>query len=105
MPVNLLSKLQQRYASNADRGRWFRFDVCGMERRMFRHGNLLGDHEFGEGGNRDIQYHSGPICSDRYRSGHRKRNGNQQSVGNQLPDDLFGKLQQRNSSDSDGGGG
>jgi len=78
----VFGELQQRHSGDADGLGRNGINVCGMERRLLRHGNLLGDDEFSEGGHGDIQYHTSAVCLDRYRSGDGQRNGDEQSDGN-----------------------
>ena len=79
-----------------------RFNLRWLERSLLGHRKLLGDDERGEGGDGDIQHCA--ICLDGDGSGNRQRHRQQQSIWNQLPVDLFSKLQQRHSGDIDGDG-
>ena len=64
MSDDLLGELHQRHSGDAKRRRGNRINVCWLERSLRRYGKLLGDHERGEVGNGDFQYHPGAVRAD-----------------------------------------
>ena len=76
-----------------------------MERsELQRDGELRGDHERGGRGDGNFQ-HGRDFHADGDRGGQRNRDRDEQSGGDQLPDDMLGELCERIDGDADGDGG
>ena len=97
---DVYGELQQRDLGDADghTGEWF--NVCGMEWSLHRNRQLPGDDE--PGPERDGDVHCHTVCPDGDGSRNGQRNGDEQSGGHQLSDDMYGELQQRDPGDADG---
>ena len=97
---DVYGELQQRDLGDADGHTGERFNVCGMEWSLHRNRQLPGDDE--PGPERDGDVHCHTVCPDGDGSRNGQRNGDEQSGGHQLSDDVYGELQQRDLGDTDG---